>query len=366
VALKLGELWEYRELFYFLVWRDVKVRYKQTVLGVLWAILQPFFTMVVFSIFFGRLAHMPSDGVPYPIFAYAALVLGDFYDPDTIPDLLAALDNPPLPAFLDGMEADCAADGECPTQYNSVFDALRKIGAPSAAQRVRSMWMGSGTPAGPAPKKPPGRGAPAAPAAPSGPDLQTKVLAIGAYAFVSRDQVGVDELGKIAADNGAEDLLRKAAAESFARLARDADDIKVLDILADKYKNASIEKKKASEGKPKEEADKADKEFAAEKKKNDDAKAKVLAYTRDPNRKADEIKAVAKEAKDAEEKKALSDQYANLLGLAQAKLVEVEKLYFAELKKDLAARDFAEAGRRLKHLEAVIGEAHSMFKPPKP
>jgi hypothetical protein len=254
---------------------------------------------------------------------YAALVLGDFYDPDTIPDLLAALDNPPLPAFLDGMEADCAADGECPTQYNSVFDALRKIGAPSAAQRVRSMWMGSGAPAGPAPKKPPGRGAPAAPAAPSGPDLQTKVLAIGAYAFVSRDQVGVDELGKIAADNGAEDLLRKAAAESFARLARDPEDIKVLDVLADKYKKASVEKKKASEGKPKEDADKADKEFAAEKKKNDDAKAKVLAYTRDPNRKADEIKAVAKEAKDAEEKFKLAKKK-HRDGTAQFKQLEAD------------------------------------------
>jgi lipopolysaccharide transport system permease protein len=72
--LRLGELWEYRELLYFLVWRDLKVRYKQTVLGALWAILQPVLTMVVFSVFFGRLAKMPSDGAPYPLFAYAALV----------------------------------------------------------------------------------------------------------------------------------------------------------------------------------------------------------------------------------------------------------------------------------------------------
>lgn len=79
VAIKMGELWEYRELLYFLVWRDVKVRYKQTALGVLWAILQPFFTMVIFSLFFGRLARMPSDGVPYPIFAYAALVPWMFF-----------------------------------------------------------------------------------------------------------------------------------------------------------------------------------------------------------------------------------------------------------------------------------------------
>jgi len=79
IALKLGELWEYRELLYFLTWRDVKVRYKQTVLGVAWAIIQPFFTMVVFSLFFGRLARMPSDGIPYPIFSYAALVPWQFF-----------------------------------------------------------------------------------------------------------------------------------------------------------------------------------------------------------------------------------------------------------------------------------------------
>jgi lipopolysaccharide transport system permease protein len=74
ISLKLKELWEYRELLYFLTWRDIKVRYKQTVLGAAWAIIQPFFTMVIFSIFFGRLAKVPSDGLPYPIFAYAALV----------------------------------------------------------------------------------------------------------------------------------------------------------------------------------------------------------------------------------------------------------------------------------------------------
>ncbi|MFC1715009.1 ABC transporter permease [Candidatus Poribacteria bacterium] len=68
------EVWRYRELLYFLVWRDVKVRYKQTVLGAAWAIIQPFFTMVVFSIFFGRLAKVPTDGLPYPIFAYSALI----------------------------------------------------------------------------------------------------------------------------------------------------------------------------------------------------------------------------------------------------------------------------------------------------
>ena len=70
----VGEAWRHRELMYFLVWRDLKVRYKQTVLGVAWAVLQPLATMLVFSVFFGRLAGMPSDGVPYPLFAFVALV----------------------------------------------------------------------------------------------------------------------------------------------------------------------------------------------------------------------------------------------------------------------------------------------------
>ena len=79
VSLKLHELWEYRELLYFLTWRDIKVRYKQTALGAAWAIIQPFFTMLVFSLFFGRLAKVPSDGIPYPIFAFAALVPWTFF-----------------------------------------------------------------------------------------------------------------------------------------------------------------------------------------------------------------------------------------------------------------------------------------------
>jgi lipopolysaccharide transport system permease protein len=73
-ALDFRDLWIYRELIYFMTWRNLKVRYKQSVLGVGWAILQPFLTMVVFSIFFGGLAHVPPDGVPYPIFSYTALI----------------------------------------------------------------------------------------------------------------------------------------------------------------------------------------------------------------------------------------------------------------------------------------------------
>src|SRR5258708_34876662 len=68
------ELWDYRELLYFLTWRDIKVRYKQTVLGAAWAIIQPLFMMLVFSLFFGKLARVPSDGIPYPIFTFCALL----------------------------------------------------------------------------------------------------------------------------------------------------------------------------------------------------------------------------------------------------------------------------------------------------
>jgi lipopolysaccharide transport system permease protein len=74
LALRLHELWEYRELLYFLVWRDVKVLYKQTAIGASWAIIQPFLTMVIFTLVFGKFASMPSDGLPYPIFSFAALL----------------------------------------------------------------------------------------------------------------------------------------------------------------------------------------------------------------------------------------------------------------------------------------------------
>ena len=78
-GLDLRDLWLHRDLFFFLVWRDVKVRYKQTVLGAAWAIIQPLLTMVVFTLFFGRLAKVPSDGIPYPIFAYAGLLPWTFF-----------------------------------------------------------------------------------------------------------------------------------------------------------------------------------------------------------------------------------------------------------------------------------------------
>jgi lipopolysaccharide transport system permease protein len=79
LALYLGDFWQYRELLYFLAWREVKVRYKQTMLGGTWALLQPLFTMLVFTLLFGRLARMPSDGIPYALFVYAGLVLWTYF-----------------------------------------------------------------------------------------------------------------------------------------------------------------------------------------------------------------------------------------------------------------------------------------------
>ena len=79
VPVNLGELWEYRELLYFLTWREVKLRYKQTLLGFAWAIIQPFTMMVVFTLFFGYLAKMPSEGIPYPLFSYTALLPWTFF-----------------------------------------------------------------------------------------------------------------------------------------------------------------------------------------------------------------------------------------------------------------------------------------------
>jgi lipopolysaccharide transport system permease protein len=79
VALNLRDLWHYRDLFYILTMRDIKVRYKQTFLGVAWAIIQPLFTMIIFTLLFGRLANMPSDGIAYPLFAFAGLLPWTFF-----------------------------------------------------------------------------------------------------------------------------------------------------------------------------------------------------------------------------------------------------------------------------------------------
>ncbi|MFA6400825.1 MAG: hypothetical protein WCX31_04250 [Salinivirgaceae bacterium] len=79
LSLNLKEIWQYKELFYFFTWRDIKVKYKQTVLGFLWAVLQPFLTMLIFAFFFGNLLRVPSDGLPYPIFAFSGLFIWNVF-----------------------------------------------------------------------------------------------------------------------------------------------------------------------------------------------------------------------------------------------------------------------------------------------
>ena len=222
---------------------------------------------------------------------YPAVVLGDFYDPKSVPDLLAAFkQGPPLPQYYQDDQPSQS------TQYNAIFDALRKIGSSEGAETVRAMWDTGSSGGGKGKKK----GKAPEPAA-GGADLMTRILAVGAYPFLTRDGAGTDALGKIAADNGADDNLRQEAAVAFARLSRNAGDIKVLTDLAQKYFDASDKKTKEAAGKPKAEADAADKEFEKVKKKLDDAKVTALKVTKDPSKTAADIKAATEAAKLVEE-----------------------------------------------------------------
>jgi lipopolysaccharide transport system permease protein len=93
LALRLGELWEYREVLYFLVWRNVKVRYKQTAIGAAWAIIQPLMTMIIFTLVFAKFANVPSDGLPYPIFSYAALLPWTYFATSLNQSILSVVNN---------------------------------------------------------------------------------------------------------------------------------------------------------------------------------------------------------------------------------------------------------------------------------
>jgi hypothetical protein len=238
--------------------------------------------------------HSPPDAC-LPVSAklfYPAVVLGDFYDKASARDLLTALKaGPPVPQYY----SDDQPSGS--TQYNAIFDALRKIGAAEGAEDVHAMF-GHGAAPRAAGKGKKGAGAPDAAAAA---DLTTRILAIGAYPFLTRDGAGTEELGKIAADNGADDNLRTEAATAFARLSRDAADVKILTDLADKYFKASAEHRAKADGKPKADADAADKEFDKAKKAVDDAKANALKATHDTSKSADDIKAATEAAKKAED-----------------------------------------------------------------
>lgn len=92
-AVPFAELWDFRELLYFFVWRDIKIRYKQTAIGAAWAVLQPFLTMLIFSLFFGKLAHIPSEGLPYPIFYYSALLPWTYFATSLQNATTAIVDN---------------------------------------------------------------------------------------------------------------------------------------------------------------------------------------------------------------------------------------------------------------------------------
>lgn len=221
---------------------------------------------------------------------YPSTVLGDFYDPATVPDLLAVLKRPPAPAYYLPGDGD-AEDRAGPTQHVAVFDALGKIGGADAAKPVYDLWHGVK-----APKK--GDVAP--------PEFGTKVLAIVKYPFLARDLTGAEELASIAGDNGNDreaefhDQLRQVAAEAFARMSRDPKAISILQGLAKKYFDASAEKRKEADGKPKTEKDAADKVLEKEKKKVDEAKVNLIKLTKDTTKSAEDIKKATKEVKDLE------------------------------------------------------------------
>ncbi len=194
---------------------------------------------------------------------YPAVVLGDFYDPSMTQDLLTALKRPAAPVYY-------MDDSPSPnTQYNALFDALRKIGSAEAASTVRTMWMGKD----------------------AATDTNIKILAISAYPFLARDTTGVKELGEIAGDNKADDQLRQEAATAYARLSRDVSAVGVLSGLADKYFKASDEKKKEAAGKPKADADAADKVFNTQKAALEKAQTDLVKLTNDKSKSIEEIKA---------------------------------------------------------------------------
>ena len=223
---------------------------------------------------------------------YPTVVLGDFYDPKAVKDLLLVLDHPVLPQYYQDDQASPS------TQYSAVFDALTKIGAAEGADRIHAMWSKST----PAPAK--GKGAPS-PAAAA--DTQTRILAIGAFPFVTRDDTGLDELGKIAGDNAADDGLRQQAATAFARLAHSPDDVKVLKGLADKYFDASDKQRKIADGKPKADKEVADKELDKVKKALDDAKAAATKAVHDTSKSPADAAAAIRAATEAAKK--LEDDY---------------------------------------------------------
>jgi hypothetical protein len=201
---------------------------------------------------------------------YAATILGDFYDTSATPELLAALKRPALPFYYQDEQASPN------TQYNAIFDALKKIGAADAAPDVKAIWSDAKA------------------------SLGNRGMAINAYAFLTRDGAGTDELGKIAADNKADDNLRQAAAESFARLSSDPKQVGALQGLADKYLDASA-KEKAKLATLQDAFNTAEADFKTAKKVLDEAEAKALKTTQDKGSSVDDIKKATEAGKVAKE-----------------------------------------------------------------
>ncbi len=178
-----------------------------------------------------------------PIDYYAAMVLGGLYDEESVDDLIKALDEPATPAYYDNQ------GNPGPPPHNAILDALRKIGSPKSAEKVLSIFASAGTKAKPV-------------------DMQLRIMAANVYGFVSPGgeekyggKSGLQHLVKFAADNAETEGLRLAAAESLGRLVTKFEDAKPLQVLAAKYANASNEKRKEADGKPKTDLDAAQKKL---------------------------------------------------------------------------------------------------------
>lgn len=196
---------------------------------------------------------------------YSAVVLGDLYDPATVPDLLAVLKDPPLPAYY----FDEQPSG---TQHGAVFDALRKIGAAEAAGPLQAIWDD--------PKA----------------ELSARLGAVSAYAFVARDDGALGRLGKIIEDNGENGDLRLEAATTYGRLATSTSAIPLMQQMATKYAKESAEDRAKADGEPKKAMDRANDLLKQARKLREEAKVNLEKISRDANASADAIRAATEAA----------------------------------------------------------------------
>lgn len=201
---------------------------------------------------------------------YPAVILGDLHDVKAVPELLAALKRPARPNYY----ADDQPSGT--TQHQAIFDSLRKLGAEEATAPVRVMWKTAKN------------------------DILTRVFAVTAFAFLARNDADVGELGKIAADNTADDMLRQEAATAYARLARDPKSITLLVTLAKRYTDEAAKKRKAADA-AKPGTAKADAAREKVEKAWTDAKTKLMDVARNPASTTDQIRAATAKTKQLED-----------------------------------------------------------------